>query len=108
MKGRALISAACLLALALALVAPAFSHLPQFTPPAGGGTPQPDHWDFSAFPVMWNLNPATNSNITGSRSVADVIQASFNTWLAAPNTTLQVSRCPDIGDTSAGFNQGAS
>jgi hypothetical protein len=98
------LSALALITLAAISVRPAFSGLAQFTNPAGGGTASPDHWDFSAFSVSWQLNPATGGNISGNRAVADVVQASFNTWLAAPNTVLQVSRGGDLGDTSAGFN----
>src|SRR5438067_4873851 len=53
-------------------------------------------WDFSAFPVQWNLNPGTSSaKISGDRSPADVITASFQTWLSAPNIALNVSRGAD-------------
>jgi len=66
---------------------PAFSWLPQFT----GSSANIDRWDFTSFPVQWNLNPATGSNVSGSRDVHAVIAASFGTWLAAPNTTLGVT-----------------
>lgn len=75
---------------------PGYSYLPDFTSPG----PQPDHWDFSAFAVRWNLNPAANSNIAGSNSVANVMQSAFNTWTTAPNTVLQVSRGPDSSANS--------
>lgn len=75
------------------LVTPSYSYLPNLSASASG--PQMDHWDFSAFPVTWNLNPSTGSNVTGARSVADVITAGFGSWLAAPNTALQVSRGAD-------------
>jgi hypothetical protein len=88
------------MAVLLLAAAPALSYLPDFTAPG----PKMDHWDFSAFPVMWNLNPSIGSNISGSRSVADVMQASFNTWTSAPNATLPVTRGPD----SAVNSQGAS
>ncbi len=71
--------------------APAFSYLPEFSTPG----PQPDHWNLASFPVQWNLNPSAGSNVTGSRSVADVIQTSFNTWTSAPNTGLAISRGAD-------------
>lgn len=103
MRTRAVLTLGALACLAVLLAAPAASWLPQFTAPASGGTPQPDRWDLSAFPLQWNLNPATGSNITGSRAVADVIQASFNTWTSAPNTALSISRGPDSSATGAGF-----
>ena len=70
---------------------PGFSYLPNFTTPG----PQMDHWNLGAFPVTWNLNPAKNDNIKGSRSVADVMQTAFNTWTSAPNAALAVTRGPD-------------
>lgn len=77
----------CFLAV-LALVArPAFSWLPQFT----GSSANIDRWDFTSFPVQWNINPATGSNITGNRDVHTVITASFATWIAAPNTSLNIT-----------------
>jgi hypothetical protein len=106
LRQRTLLVAAALALIALASISvrPAFSGLAQFTNPAGGGAAAPDHWDFTAFTVVWQLNPATGSNISGGRSVGEVMQTSFDTWLAAPNAVLQVSRGADLGDTSAGFN----
>jgi len=75
----------------LCAIAPAFAWLPEVT---GTGTPATDRWNFGGFPVAWNLNPQTGSNIQGSRSVHDVIAASFATWLAAPNATINVSEGP--------------
>ena len=104
MRARAVLTLVVLACVAVLMVSPAASWLPQFTAPVGGGTPQPDHWDLSAFSLQWNLNPATGSNVSGSRAVADVIQASFNIWTAAPNTTLSISRGADSSATSAGFS----
>jgi hypothetical protein len=84
----ALLSAMAALLLA---AAPGLSYLPNFTTPG----PKADHWDFAAFPVTWNLNPSIGSNISGSRSVADLMQSSFNTWTSAPNAALSVTRGPD-------------
>jgi predicted Zn-dependent protease len=81
---------------------PASSHLNNYTASSNG--PQLDHWATSSFPVIWNLNPAHNANVQGTRSVADVIQASFNTWMAVPNTALSVTRAADSTATTAGFN----
>ncbi len=86
---------ACFGALLL-IAAPGYSYLPDLTTPG----PQPDHWNFGGFPVTWNLNPSTGSNITGTRSVADVMQASFNTWTSAPNAVVAVSRGPDSSVSS--------
>ena len=90
--------------LAISAPQPALSYLPQYTRPPGGGNPAIDHWDFSNFAVVWNLNPARNSNIQGGRSTADAIQASFNTWLSAPNAAVQVTRGADTS-AQAGFSQ---
>ena len=85
----------CILLFALALCAllavPAYPHLVEYVNPRGGGAPQPSRWDLSSFAVTWNLNPSRGGNIQGSRSVVDVIRASFNTWTGAPNTGLSVT-----------------
>jgi hypothetical protein len=78
------------IAVAVFFVAPGYSYLPSLTSTSAG--PQPDRWDFSAFPVTWNINPQTGSNISGSRSVSDVIAAAFATWQAAPNVVLPVQQ----------------
>jgi hypothetical protein len=78
------------LAAALLVAVPAFSFLPQLT------SSQPDHWSLTAFAVQWNLNPSTSgAKISGSQSVAQGMQASFDTWATAPNTALSISRGPD-------------
>jgi Matrixin len=95
---------ALLVAVTVALTVPAFSYLQQFTMVNGQNqlvtSGQPGFacatiygqncnvWDFTAFPVKWNLNPATGSNITGSTSVHDIIANSFATWTTAPNARL--------------------
>jgi hypothetical protein len=78
---------------------PASPYLSNYT--SSGATAFPDKW---ARPPVWNLNPARNANIQGSRSVADVMQASFATWSAAPGTSITASRGADSSATSAGFN----
>ena len=99
---RAITAFALLLVVAagIILVMPSYSYLPNLTPSASGA--QPDHWDFSAFPVVWNLNPATGSNVsgTGTRPVADVIAAAVSSWQNAPNTALQVARGDDTSVSS--------
>jgi len=78
------------LAAALLVAVPAFSFLPQLT------SSQPDHWSLTAFAVQWNLNPTTSgAKISGSQSVAQAMQASFDSWATAPNTALSISRGPD-------------
>ena len=93
MKGPKLTLAIAICALLLAI--PAYSYLLEYVVPKNGGTPQPSHWDQSAFPIVWNLNSSPpGSNVQGSRSVTDVIRASFNTWTSAPNTALSVNQGP--------------
>ena len=78
------------LAAALLVAVPAFSFLPQLT------SSQPDHWSLTAFAVQWNLNPTTSgAKISGSQSVAQAMQASFDSWATAANTALSISRGPD-------------
>jgi hypothetical protein len=79
--------------LALGITTPAPSYLSEVT--ASGGNVSPNRWDFTAFPVQWNLNPSTGSNITGSRSATAVINSAFATWGAAPNALLAVARGAD-------------
>lgn len=52
-----------------------------------------DHW--TSQPISYMINPAHGSNISGGRSVQDVVVASFQTWAAAPNTALSFQRLPD-------------
>lgn len=77
---------------------PASSHIPELS--KFGNNPAPNHWNFSSFAVQWNLNPSTGSNIQGSNSAANIIQAAFDTWTSAPNATVPVTRGPDSSVTS--------
>ncbi|MCU1286520.1 MAG: Peptidase [Acidobacteriales bacterium] len=90
------------LAIILLPLSSAFPHLNDLTASSTG--PVPDHWAASAFPIVWNINPARGGNVQGSRAVADVIQASFTTWTSAPNTTLSVARGNDSTKTAAGMD----
>jgi Matrixin len=98
MKAASIFALVLLVATAALMVKPSYSYVPDYT--AGSGGAQPDRWDFSAFPVTWNLNPATGKNISGSRNVADVMAQAFATWQAAPNTSLQITRGADSSTTS--------
>lgn len=95
---------ALLIAIAVGFSLPAYSYLPDLTAVSQQNplvtSSQPGYacsivygqncnvWDFNAFPVSWNLNSSKGSNITGTTTVHDVIQAGFATWMAAPNTSL--------------------
>ena len=95
---------ASLIVVTIVLAVPAFSYLQQLTVVNGQNSlvtsGQPGFvcatvygqncnvWDFNAFPVKWNLNPTTGTNITGSTTVHDIIANSFATWASAPNAGL--------------------
>jgi hypothetical protein len=83
-----------LLTLVVAVVVPASSYLFNFT------DRNRDHW--TAMPVSWTLNPARSSHLHGARSVADVMTASFATWVAAPNSAISVVRTADTSSKETG------
>lgn len=82
------------LATAAALLFPrsARSYLSQYAGPKGSAIRA--RWDFSDFPVQWNLNPTAASNVSGG-NIADVVAAAFATWNTAPNAALSVGRGAD-------------
>lgn len=88
-----------LIALSAFATLTAFAGTPDFT--NSGSGPQPDHW---AGTPVWRLNTSRGSNITGSRSLADVAQASFNSWTSAPNTALSAQRGADTTITTSGMD----
>jgi hypothetical protein len=90
------------LVLAVLLVArPAWSYLHQVQ--GNASAPAKIRWDFTAFSVQWSINPDTSSaKVSGDRDPADVIAASFQTWLTAPNVALSASRA---GETSVNANR---
>ncbi len=94
--------AATVIVLAVLIVPPAFCYLLELTGSSSG--PAPDHWVQSQFPITWTLNPTTDSNISGSQTVATVITDSFATWTSAPNVALSVTRTADTTSTSVGAN----
>ena len=89
---------AALAAVSMLLPPPASSHLPELT--KIGNNVVPSRWNFAGFPVQWNLNPATGSNIQGSNSAASVIQAVFDTWTSAPNANIPITRGADSSVSS--------
>ena len=90
-----------LAAFLLLAIAPAFAWLPELT---GSGSPVADRWSMNSFAVTWDLNASTGNNVQGSRTVHDVIAASFATWQQAPNTELSV----DEGEPSDVSSESAS
>lgn len=91
--------AALVVVAVLVATRPAHTELSTFT------SQQPDRWDFSAFPVQFNINPQTGSNIAqGSAAAAAAVTAGFNTWNHAPNASISVARAGDSTATAAGFD----
>jgi len=80
---------------AMALMAPSGAYPYLFQLAGSGSAAAPEHWDFTAFPVTWNINPTVGSNISGSVSAADAITTAFATWTSAPNAALTITRGPD-------------
>jgi hypothetical protein len=106
--GRILRKACCAVAIlctTMMSVQPAWSHLSGYSKSSTGIAVR-DHWPVN-FPIRWNLNPKTGSNIRGSRNVVQVIGASFQTWLAAPNAVLNASRGPDASSVTSSKNSPA-
>ena len=58
----------------------------------------------SAFPIRWQMNPVQGANVTGSRSQAEVFEASFASWQAVSTATVSFVRG---NDTDASRRVGA-
>ena len=89
------------LAGALLFPRPAKSYLSQYAGPKGSATRA--RWDFSGFPVQWNLNPTTGANVSGG-NLQDTVTAAFTTWSTAPNTAVSLSRGADSQVSSPAFD----
>jgi len=99
MKRLFALMACAVAAVALVSAPSATSYVSNYT--STGSTAFPDKW---ASTPRWNLNPARNANISGSRDVAEVIQSAFGAWAAAPGSAADATRAADSSATSAGFN----
>jgi len=75
-------SICCVIALA---AMPASSYLFDYS-----SSGQIESWP-QAVPIVWHLNPAQGSNITGTRTLDQVANAAFATWENAPNTAFTVT-----------------
>lgn len=84
------------LALVLFQTLPANSYLAQYAQKNS-----PDRWPAQAA-ITWNINPSTNNNVLGGGSLASIVNASFGTWEAAPNTAISVSQGANSTKTSKG------
>lgn len=92
---------ALVIAGALLFPRPAKSYLSQYAGPTGIATRV--RWDFSDFPVQWNLNRITGTNVSGG-NLQDTVTAAFATWSTAPNTALSLSRGADSQISSPAFD----
>lgn len=101
MRAQGSVLIAVVAVLLLALTPSASSHVNSLT--LANGAAQLDHWPQSA-QVVWNINPAHGANITGTRTVDSVIQSAFDTWMAAPNASLNIARGADSAQTSFGMD----
>src|SRR5689334_8547873 len=79
----------------------ATSYLSQYAGPKGSATRV--RWDFTDFPVQWNVNPNVGTNMSGG-TVEDIVAASFATWSAAPNAALPLNRGADSQTSSPAFD----
>ncbi|HKT24673.1 MAG TPA: matrixin family metalloprotease [Terriglobales bacterium] len=86
---------------ALLFPRPAKSYLSQYAGPEGSAIRA--RWDFSDFPVQWNLNPATGANVSGG-NLQDTATAAFVTWSTAPNTSITLTRGADSQISSPAFD----
>ena len=92
---------AAALAAAFLFPPPAKSYLSQYAGSNGNATRV--RWDFTDFPVQWNLNPNIGANVSGS-TVQDTVRAAFATWSTAPNTAVSISRGADSQITAPAFD----
>jgi len=87
-----------LMALALTMVLPAHSFLPQGS--GIGSTFVPSAW--TTLPIPWVINPSTTgANIVGTVPVTTVINNAFDSWHNAPDTTIATTNVGTSGITDA-------
>jgi hypothetical protein len=71
---------------------------------AGTGEIAQHKWNTpSAFPIRWQMNPVQGANVTGSRTQAQVFEASFAAWQAVSTAAVSFVRG---ADTDAGTRPG--
>ncbi len=56
---------------------------------------------WKSFPVTWQLNPSQGSNVTGSRTQAEIIVQSFQAWQSASTASVSLTQGADV-DKSLG------
>ncbi len=52
-------------------------------------------WRSAAFPIMWRMNPVQGSNVTGTRTQAQVFAASFASWQAITTANITFTQGAD-------------
>jgi hypothetical protein len=57
-------------------------------------------WKSTAFPIVWQMNPVQNSNVTGSRTQAQVFQASFASWQAVTTASVSFTQGADTSSST--------
>ncbi len=58
-------------------------------------------WKSAAFPLMWRMNPVQGSNVTGSRTQAEVFAASFASWQAVTSASVSFVQGAQTGSNVA-------
>jgi carboxypeptidase family protein/matrixin len=51
-----------------------------------------NRWKSTAFPIVWRMNPVQSSNVTGSRTQAEVFAASFASWQAISSASVSFAQ----------------
>jgi hypothetical protein len=91
---------AAILALAiLSLKVPARAYVVGISRTAAGDIVR-HKWKSSAFPIVWQLNPVQSPNVTGSRTQAQVFQASFASWQAVTTASVSFVQGPDTSSST--------
>ena len=57
-------------------------------------------WKTTAFPITWRMNPVQNSNVTGTRTQAEVFTASFASWQSITTASVSFAHGPDTAATA--------
>jgi len=79
--------AVVLASMTFALAAPVRAYVVGMSRSAAGDIVQ-HKWKSTAFPITWRMNPVQGSNVTGSRTQAEVFAASFAAWQAVTSAAV--------------------
>ena len=100
------LASAALISLVMVRAIPSFSYVVDVVKNPNNGALSREHWPNGT--ATWRINPSHGGNLTGSRTVQDVIQASFNTWAGGPNIALTPTRGADSSLTAPNSNDGVN